>query len=251
MKVLFLPIPYQHQGREDVLYPVLLQHQEENILVDCGYDHTFPQLEDALAKVGIAVSQLTGIVLTHHDIDHMAGAYPIKERFPAIPVYASAIEAKYISGAEKSLRLQQAEDLYACLPEEQRPAARQFQEFLQTVKPIPVDYLLAEISNWPMAGNVDVVFTPGHTPGHISLYIKEQKTLVAADAMVIENGRLNLANPQFALDLPRAIASVHTLQTLAVEKLICYHGGLLEQNVPEAIADLSARLQSKNFVSIL
>lgn len=51
----------------------------------------------------------------------------------------------------------------------------------------------------------NICFTPGHTPGHISLYFLQSKTLVAGDAVVIENGVLDIANPQFALDLEAAV----------------------------------------------
>ncbi|MDQ3279474.1 MAG: MBL fold metallo-hydrolase [Bacteroidota bacterium] len=241
MNVFVLAIPYVYQGKEGWLHPVLLHHRQECILVDCGYEDSFPFLEKAAAEVGISFSQLTGIVLTHADIDHVAGAFPLKAKYPAVPVYTSAAEAAYISGKEKSLRLQQAEDLDACLPDTYKPAARQFQEMLRTVKPVPVDYLLDVNTAWPLAGEVDVIPTPGHTPGHFSLYIKKQKILVAADVVVIEEKGLALANPQFALDLPKAIDSVKKLQDLPIEKLICYHGGVLESGVSEALDSLVTR----------
>jgi glyoxylase-like metal-dependent hydrolase (beta-lactamase superfamily II) len=238
MNVVILKIPCTTNGKEDFLYPVLLQYKHEMVLVDCGYEDSFPLIEKAAAEQGISFSRLTGVVLTHHDMDHVAGLYPLKVKYPGINVYASAIEAACICGQKKSLRLQQAEELDACLPKEFKAAARQFQVMLQQVKPVPVDFILEEKSEWPLADVVDVIPTPGHTPGHLSLYIKKQKTLIAADALVIEDGRLNLANPQFAMDLPEAIASVKKIRQLAIKKLICYHGGVLDNGVTEALDTL-------------
>jgi glyoxylase-like metal-dependent hydrolase (beta-lactamase superfamily II) len=243
MKVHVLPLPYEYDDQQDVLYPVLLQHQDECMLVDCGYAETVPELEKALAAVGVSFSQLTGLVLTHHDIDHIAGAYKIKQQHPSLLMYASSIEAKYISGQEKSLRLQQAEDIYQCLPEDQKPGAKAFQAFLETVKPVPVDVLLEKKSHWPLSGEVAIIPTPGHTPGHISLYLKQQRTLIAGDAVVIEEGGLNLANPQYALDLPAAITSAAKIRELPIDKLICYHGGVLSENVQEALHILTQKWQ--------
>ena len=58
-----------------------------------------------------------------------------------------------------------------------------------------------------------------------------EKLLVAADALVVENGVLELANPQFALDLPQALASVKKIRKLTIRKLICYHGGVFDQDI--------------------
>ncbi|HEV7333501.1 MAG TPA: MBL fold metallo-hydrolase [Flavisolibacter sp.] len=243
MKISVLPVTYRYQDKEDVLYPVLLQHRNEAILVDCGYEDSLPQLEKALEAAGSSLSQLTGIVLTHHDIDHIGGASQIKRDYPSLPVYASAIEANYINGKEKSLRLQQAEDIFTCLPDEHKPAALAFQTFLQTVKPVPVDHILAENCKWPLAGEVEVIPTPGHTPGHISLYVKKEQTLIAADAVVVEEGRLNLANPQYALELPKAVESVEKIRQMNIQKLVCYHGGSWVHNVNEALAVLLAKWQ--------
>jgi glyoxylase-like metal-dependent hydrolase (beta-lactamase superfamily II) len=238
MKITVFPLTYRLNEKEDVLYPVMLQHRNEIFLVDCGYEETVPQLEKALAAEGVSLSQLTGIVLTHHDIDHVGGAYFIKQQHPTVPVYASAAEAKYINGEEVPLRVQQAQSIYACLPDEQKPAAKAFQDFLQTVKPVAVDFLLEKKGAWPLAGDVEIIPTPGHTPGHISLYVTSERTLIAADAVVIEAEGLNLANPDYALDLPAAIASVETICQLDSKKLVCYHGGILANNVPEALRSL-------------
>ncbi|EIJ79963.1 metal-dependent hydrolase [Bacillus methanolicus PB1] len=42
----------------------------------------------------------------------------------------------------------------------------------------------------PICGGIKVISTPGHTPGHISLYLEESKILFAGDAMVCSNGIL-------------------------------------------------------------
>lgn len=243
MKLSVLPLTYRFNDKEDVLYPVLLQHRSEKILVDCGYEETVPQLEKALAAEGLSFSQLTGILLTHHDIDHVGGAYSIKQHNPSVAVYTSAAEARYITGEEQPLRLQQAEAIYDCLPEEQKPAAKAFQAFLQTVKPVTVDFILEKKGTWPLAGEVEIIPTPGHSPGHFSLYVTSEKTLIAADAVVLEEACLNLANPEYTLDLTSAIASVKTLSHLDSKKLVCYHGGILTDSVQEALDSLLKKWQ--------
>jgi glyoxylase-like metal-dependent hydrolase (beta-lactamase superfamily II) len=52
-----------------------------------------------------------------------------------------------------------------------------------------------------------VINTPGHTPGHISLYHKPSKTLIAGDAMRVMDGQLLGPAPEQTLDVDTAIKS--------------------------------------------
>ena len=38
-----------------------------------------------------------------------------------------------------------------------------------------------DIFDW--CGGLEVIETPGHMPGHISLYLKDSKTLICGDAL--------------------------------------------------------------------
>lgn len=75
-------------------------------------------------------------------------------------------------------------------------------------------------------------------PWHISLYLPASKTLIAGDVVVIEHGKLNIANPQFTLDLPEAVRSVQRLLDYEIDQLICYHGGLFHGDVKQALREL-------------
>jgi glyoxylase-like metal-dependent hydrolase (beta-lactamase superfamily II) len=81
-------------------------------------------------------------------------------------------------------------------------------------------------------------------PGHISLYITASKTLIAADAVVYEEGELEIANPAFTLDLQEAIESVKKLQQLEIDTIVCYHGGIVTEQIQQKLENLLARYQS-------
>lgn len=238
MQVHVLEVKVGFNGKEDALYPVVLQKGKEIILVDCGYAGFMPLIEQAASLQGLSLQHLTGILITHHDIDHMGGLAEFKEKYPQVLIYSSAIEEKYISGKAKSLRLQQAEELYHTLPEDQKAGARYFQEMLKKMQTVPVDRTLPENASEMFLEEVRIIPTPGHMPGHISLYLEESQTLIAADAVVYENDELEIANPHFTLDLPAAVRSVEKLQQVAICRLICYHGGIVEQNIQQKLQTL-------------
>ncbi|NDK57415.1 MBL fold metallo-hydrolase [Pontibacter fetidus] len=240
MEVLVLEITHNHQGQDEVLYPVMLRNSSELLLVDCGYAGSLPMLQKAAASYGILLDNLTGILITHHDIDHMGGLQELKAAFPKAKVYASALEEPYISGRKKSLRLQQAEALYHTVPDEQRAWARQFQESLKVVQPVAVDVVLTENEVPASWGDIHIILTPGHMPGHISVYLPQSKTLIAADAVVAAQEELDLANPNYTLDLPQAVKSVKKLQQLELERIICYHGGVVDGAIHEKLDKLLA-----------
>jgi glyoxylase-like metal-dependent hydrolase (beta-lactamase superfamily II) len=244
MQIHVLEVKFGFNGKDDALYPVILRKGKEMILVDCGYAGFMPLLEQAASLQGLSLQHLTGILVTHHDIDHMGALAEFKEKYPQVVIYSSAIEEKYISGKAKSLRLQQAEDMFHTLPEEQKAGAQYFQEMLRKMQPVPVDYILPENESALFLEEVKIIPTPGHMPGHISLYVEESQTVIAADAVVYENGELEIANPHFTLDLPAAVRSVEKLQQLAIHKLICYHGGVVEDGIQQKLQTLIGKYAS-------
>ncbi|MGV3539762.1 MAG: MBL fold metallo-hydrolase [Rufibacter sp.] len=241
MQAHIIEIDFEFNGKPDTLYPVLLVSPEQKILVDGGYAGFLPKLEEALQKCGYSLPELTGLLLTHHDLDHVGALYELKEKYPHLKIYSSAVEARYISGQQKSARLQQAEDLQPFLPADQKQGGLAFQEFLRSYQPVPVDVIFPAEEEPEIFGGAKVIFTPGHTPGHFSLYLPESKTLIAGDAVVVEGGELEIANPTFTLDPAQAVASVQRLSQLELDHLICYHGGLVQGNLQESLQKLAAK----------
>lgn len=241
MQLHTLTISVVQNNLQQYLHPVVLQTKQQLILIDCGYADTLTQLEIAFTEKHLSLSQLTGILITHHDIDHLGALKKLKDRFPSLKVYSSEIEKPYINGSKKSLRLQQAEEMYSSIPQEYKAWAAEFIAAHKAILPVETDDTVPLNKVWPLVPAVEIIHTPGHMPGHISLYLAETQTLIAADAVVLENGLLNIANPQFTLDLQEAIASVEKLATYPVQQLICYHGGILTDDISQQLQALVSR----------
>lgn len=225
-------------GQKQTLYPVILQDDSDTILVDCGYPGCLQLLEEATLKLNIPFQSITKLLLTHDDVDHIGSAAAIKQKYPHIEIMAFESESNYINGSAKSLRIIQAESSLGELAGEAKMNAEYFIRFLKSVEPVQADRLVhsGEFLTW--CGGTQVIHTPGHTPGHISLYLPLSKTLIAADALVVENGRLNIANPEYCLDLDEAIRSVERLREYDIDHLVCYHGGTFHGDVKQALHQL-------------
>jgi glyoxylase-like metal-dependent hydrolase (beta-lactamase superfamily II) len=234
-QVITLEIKYNYGSADAAIYPVILKDEHEMILIDCGYPHFLPFIKKAAEDKGLNLNGLTKIIITHHDYDHMGALAEFKSAYPKVSIITSGNEEKHISGKEKSLRLKQAEALYHSLPEDQRADALKFQKKLATVKPVEVDLTVKDHDKFPWCGGIEIVETPGHMPGHISLYLKEFKVLIPGDALVVENNELGIANPNYTLDMEEAKRSIRKLLDYDIESIICYHGGLYSGDIKASL----------------
>lgn len=229
MEILELPIEYRYEGQPYNIYPSLIVLDDELILVDTGYPGFLPLIEDAAEHKGVDIRQLKHIVITHYDDDHIGALYDFKAKYPWVTIIASEREAAYISGEVKSERLVQAEELLADMPEEQKEFGQSFVDLLKSLRHIPVDHTVQD-GEWLFGGAIKIITTPGHTSGHISLYLPELDSVITGDAAYKEEdgSELMVANPQYCLDLQRAQHSLELLKNLNAKHYYCYHGGTLE-----------------------
>lgn len=225
-KILRLNINMKFGDIENVIYPTLLWDKNNIILIDCGFIGSMHILEEELNRYGLSVNQLTGLVLTHHDHDHMGEAAELKRLNGNLKVYSSPVEAPFISAQEKPLRLCQAEEMQKTLPPEEQEFGKAFCNMLRQVEPVEVDYFLHDGDSLDWCGGCRVIATPGHTPGHISLLMENESIIITGDAIALKGGCPVIANPQFTLNMEQAVESMEKLLSMKAGFYYCYHGGV-------------------------
>lgn len=225
-KIIPLTITMPFGNIENTIHPTLLLEGESVVLIDCGFIGALSIIEKELLKHGLLAKQVTDIVLTHHDHDHMGAAAEFKRLNPNIKIHASAKEASYITAEEKPLRLHQAEEMQKLLPVDERAFGEAFCEMLRRLEPVQVDSLIYDGDILPWCGGCKVIETPGHTPGHISLIIIRDNIIITGDAIALEESMPVIANPQFTLDIDEATKSMEKLLSMKANIYYCYHGGV-------------------------
>ena len=218
--VYVLPIPRGSRGADGFLnLTLILDEQNGNTLVDAGLAGQAEVIGAALAQAGIGVRHLRRIIFTHQDLDHVGSGAALVRQSGAT-VIAHPADAPHIDGTLKPLKPS---------PEmlEQRP---QMREALERLEPVRVDEHVEDGDRLDLAGRTRVIFTPGHTPGHLSLYLERPKVLVAGDALTAEGGYLNGPNPPLTLDVREAVRSVRRLADLEIDTIVCYHGGVVSED---------------------
>ncbi|MFD0697020.1 MBL fold metallo-hydrolase [Paenibacillus sp. GCM10027628] len=230
-------------GGIDVVYPTLLWDDHEAVLVDTGYPGLVSQIKDAIEQAGVSFDHLTKIIISHQDLDHI-GSLPglLSEAVAPIEVLANEIEKPYIQGEKMLIKVtpQAIDKAVASLPDHVSPEWRSaFRKTLENPPQAPVDRILKEGQELAISGGIVVIDTPGHTPGHISLYHKNSKTLIAADALIVKDGQLFGPYPPYCVDYDLALASLHKFREFDIETVICYHGGLYRDQVNKRIAEIA------------
>mgnify|MGYP006291950001 CR=1 FL=1 len=194
------------QGDRTVtIHPAAVETPRGVLLVDVGYPGELDQVAAGLDSAGLTLEDVTGVLLTHQDGDHAGGLADLLDRTDAT-VYAHERCAPYVDGREDPIK---------------SPAGERY-------PPAPVDVQLVGGERFRTdAGPMEVVFTPGHAPGHLSLYFPEEALLLAADALTADESGLAGPSEQFTLEMPQALDSAASLAERDIEQVLCFHGGLV------------------------
>ena len=199
---------------------VILDAEKGATLVDTGVPGQAELILEKLAAEGISRSDLKRILITHQDIDHIGSMKALKEATGA-EVLALDVEIPYIEGTLPSPKMPSPERL------EQNPG---FKAMLDALERSQVDVALKDGEVLDLAGGVTVIATPGHTLGHISLYLNRTQTLITGDALTSSGGTLGGPMEMATPDMTAAKASIGRLTELDVKQIVAYHGGLVDQD---------------------
>ncbi|SHI20672.1 Glyoxylase, beta-lactamase superfamily II [Sporobacter termitidis DSM 10068] len=208
------------------------------VLVDTGLPGFLQKIEETMAKEGLQLSEVTKIIITHHDGDHIGSLKAVLDKYPGIEVLSTAEQAPYIEGKQRPLRLQLAEKKYAsCTSEEEKRALAEEIQRLSVLETIGKVTVVADGQVLPERG-IKIIEVSGHMPGHLCVYVPADKALITGDALTAREGRLNPPDPKFTLDMPTAMKSLEKLLDYDIENVVCYHGGLVTGNIGERLREI-------------
>lgn len=182
-------------------------------LVDAGPERRFPDIVAELKANGYSFNDVGRVVVTHAHADHAGGLYPLLEARP-VKVFAHPAEAPVLARRERTAPLSAPLGglLYAA--------------FDRVLGRGPVDSTLPADSGTPVRGlpQWQVLHTPGHTPGSISLYEPVRQILLCGDALAVSDGKVRAVPDWLHHDPALARKTVVMLGKMDVDILGCGHG---------------------------
>ena len=156
----------------------MIQNESDDtwVLVDTGLKWSATKIKQMAASIFGEGSRPTAIILTHGHFDHVGSVAALAEDWD-VPVYAHFMEIPYLTGKssypppDPTVGGGLMATMSAVYPT--RPI-----NIWSRVNVLPADETVPGLPEWKY------IHTPGHTPGHISLFRPSDKVLIAGDAFV-------------------------------------------------------------------
>ena len=201
---------------------------DEAVMVDAGGKGSFGRISAGLKSLGIPLERVSLVVLTHYHPDHSGGLDKLVEATGA-KVAVHKEEAGVIGGADP----RPSPFRHGLIAGVTGPIMGRLYG-----RPVKVDHVLKGGDRLPVGDEVQVVHTPGHTPGSICLYLPSKKTVIVGDALQFRAGRLTLPARSVTQDSEQALESLRLLLDLDFETIIFSHFPSLQQDAKGALRTL-------------
>jgi glyoxylase-like metal-dependent hydrolase (beta-lactamase superfamily II) len=172
----------------------------EAAVVDTGVAGSADAIEEVLVGMALGWESVGHVILTHSHRDHVGSIAQVLERAGSATAYAGVDD----------------------IPDIDAP---------RTVE---------GVSDGDIVFGLEIIATPGHTPGHICVLDPAGGVLVAGDALNGSDGGVAGPNPEFTADMDAALRSVVKLAALRFDTLLFGHGEPVEGEADQAVASLVA-----------
>jgi glyoxylase-like metal-dependent hydrolase (beta-lactamase superfamily II) len=180
----------------------VLARGAEIAIVDTGRGGSAPMIETALTTLGASWDNVNNVILTHLHGDHVGSLPEVLDLATSAVAYAGRADVDGISAPREIEALDDGDEVFG----------------------------------------MQVIATPGHTPGHIAVFDPTAGFLVAGDALNESGGMVLGPNPSFSSDIAQANASVQRLADRGYETVVFGHGNPIESGASDSVLALAQTL---------
>ena len=180
----------------------VLVRGNEVAVVDTGVANSQSKIEEVIKAIGKSWGDVKHVILTHYHPDHAGSMDAVMKASTNAAAYAGELDIPQIKTSATIKAIGDGTDVFG----------------------------------------LQIITTPGHTAGHISVFDPVGSVFIAGDALN-NNGTLSGPNPQFSADMVTGILSAKKIATLTFERAFFGHGTPIDAGASAAIAKLAATLK--------
>ncbi len=174
-------IPGVHRISAGYVNAYIIDGDEGVTLVDALLPKREGSVAKALGQIGRSLTDVAAIVLTHSHADHSGSAAAIKDASGAV-VYVSAGDVAAVRGEVKPPPPPIADRF---------PFLKPIMRLLPGPAPVVVEHVIGEGIDGRLPEDLQVIDTPGHTPGHVCFRLdRGDGLLFVGDAAVAKKGEI-------------------------------------------------------------
>ena len=211
------PIDVVHLGLRGVISSYWIDGPEPAI-VDPGPSTSLSGLEASLAELGVGLSDIRHVLLTHVHLDHAGGTGHLVSRLPHLEVDVHTDGAPHMADPER------------LVASTRRTFGEAHDRLWGDVTPVPAE----RIRPWEPVGPLPVpgvraFATPGHISHHVSFLAEADGFLVAGDALgvILAPGAPTYPpTPPPAIDVPAWLETLHGLESVDPDAFGVSHFGI-------------------------
>ncbi|MCW3012111.1 MAG: fold metallo-hydrolase [Solirubrobacterales bacterium] len=232
-------VPGVHRGCDADTNWYLLQEDDRLTLVDAGLPASYRTLRSGLGELGLPMTAIQALVLTHGHFDHVGMAERLRLELN-IPVLVHPADVE-LTKHPMTYRTERRRERYLLTQVQALPVMARLAR-AGAFRPAPVQQVttFADGQVLDVPGRPRVVFTPGHTDGHCALFLEQANAVISADALVTLDPYTNRRGPRLVAraataDVQRNLASLDALQETRAQVVLPGHGEPFRSGVGAAV----------------